>query len=281
MKLLDPLKPIQRHRIYDLVRSAGVNVDDWGNYKGGPTKASQNPKYCYEWAFIEPGKFIVLALWFDNMQLTGEEIYQEPNPRATAEYIKSQTPKRGTTIGRARRMDNAIRLAYEQKLPVKVIVCDGQRRDRSNPESKPSKVSGRKLDSVPWAVTKYDSSTGNCVITRASQPIESFDQFSAPSVIARKQASSSDVFVRDRKLRDAALRRACGYCEYCGKAGFETANGYIYLETHHIVPLSEGGADSERNIIALCANDHRKAHYSKNHGDIRKELEEILSRYYA
>jgi hypothetical protein len=35
-----------------------------------------------------------------------------------------------------------------------------------------------------------------------------------------------------------ALIRAGGNCEYSGKQGFEMANGNIYLETHHIVPLS-------------------------------------------
>ena len=38
----------------DLVKLAGVDVSDWANFKG--KHASTNPKYCYEWSFIEPGK---------------------------------------------------------------------------------------------------------------------------------------------------------------------------------------------------------------------------------
>lgn len=58
-----------------------------------------------------------------------------------------------------------------------------------------------------------------------------------------------------------ALLRANGACEHCGEAGFVLKDGSIYLETHHIVSLAAGGADLVNNVIALCPNHHREAHY--------------------
>ncbi|KAA0141024.1 HNH endonuclease [Gimesia chilikensis] len=278
---LELLRPTTFHRIYDLVASAGVNVEDWGNYKGGPSKASQNPKYCYEWSFDVPGKFSILCLWFDELECSNGSIFQKLNLQKEIQSFQDQKSKSDPMIRRAQRMDKHIVNAFERQLPIKVIICDGSRRDKDNPNSKASKVSGRKLDPIPWAVTTYDPSTGNCVITRNGATIKIFDQYSVPIDPVRKRVQQTETYIRDRAQRDAALHRACGNCEYCGMPGFETKSGYIYLETHHVVPLSEGGADHERNIVALCANDHRAAHYGKNQEEIRDKLKDLLSRYYT
>ena len=34
-----------------------------------------------------------------------------------------------------------------------------------------------------------------------------------------------------------------------------------YLEVHHKIRLSDGGEDTIDNVVALCPNCHRKAHY--------------------
>lgn len=60
MSKLSEIIPTQRQRIIDLVREAGINVADWGNFEGGKDDARRNPKYCYEWAFVKPQKLIVL-----------------------------------------------------------------------------------------------------------------------------------------------------------------------------------------------------------------------------
>ena len=61
----------------------------------------------------------------------------------------------------------------------------------------------------------------------------------------------------------ATLRRAKGYCEKCGcKAPFiRKSDNTPYLEVHHTIPLSEGGADNLDNTIALCPNCHRELHF--------------------
>lgn len=89
------------------------------------------------------------------------------------------------------------------------------------------------------------------------------------------------MYLRNRAVRDAALTRASGACELCGQRGFVTQSGTIYLETHHVQPLSEGGADSEDNVVALCPDDHRRAHYSAEAAEIRERLQGTLAEIYS
>jgi hypothetical protein len=74
---------------------------------------------------------------------------------------------------------------------------------------------------------------------------------------------------RDQRVRDAVLQRANGRCEFCGQLGFLKADGTHYLESHHIIALADEGEDRVTNVIALCPNDHREAHF----GLMREELE--------
>jgi len=71
-------------------------------------------------------------------------------------------------------------------------------------------------------------------------------------------------------VRDEALLRAKGNCEHCGEEGFRTKAGSLYLESHHIIPLSEKGIDHISNVIALCPNHHREAHFSEKSSELRK-----------
>jgi len=71
-------------------------------------------------------------------------------------------------------------------------------------------------------------------------------------------------YVRDPKVRTEVLRRSAGKCEECGELGFLKKDGSRYLETHHVISLSEQGHDKPQNVIALCPNDHRRAHFSKD-----------------
>ena len=48
--------------------------------------------------------------------------------------------------------------------------------------------------------------------------------------------------------------------------------GALYLETHHIVPLSEGGPDHLSNVVAVCPNDHRRAHFGRDRDEIARRL---------
>jgi len=84
--------------------------------------------------------------------------------------------------------------------------------------------------------------------------------------------ASVTTYMRDPKIRKAVKARARGKCEFCGEIGFIGWDGASYLECHHIVALANDGADRMTNVIALCANDHREAHF----GNRRVELEKAM-----
>lgn len=62
------------------------------------------------------------------------------------------------------------------------------------------------------------------------------------------------------------------------KAPFIDAKGEPYLEVHHIIWLSHGGADTIENTVALCPNCHRKMHILQSADDVEKSLESISKR---
>ena len=76
-------------------------------------------------------------------------------------------------------------------------------------------------------------------------------------------------YSRDPYVSELAKRLANGKCELCGKpAPFKDSKGKPYLETHHVVWLSQGGSDSVDNTVALCPNCHRKMHVVADPRDV-------------
>ena len=82
---------------------------------------------------------------------------------------------------------------------------------------------------------------------------------------------------RDPNVRRRVLERSKGVCELTGAPGFLMANGGIYLETHHIIPLAEGGSDTVDNVIALSADAHRQAHFGVDRGELRTRCLRIVA----
>lgn len=87
-----------------------------------------------------------------------------------------------------------------------------------------------------------------------------------------KQAAHRSVvlntYIRNPYVAEYAKERAHGICQLCGKpAPFNDNDGKPYLESHHIVCLSEGGEDSVENTVALCPNCHRKMHILNSKSD--------------
>lgn len=101
------------------------------------------------------------------------------------------------------------------------------------------------------------------------------DQFTVTEAEVTRLERSSVTYSRNREVRGSVLTRASGNCERCGIRGFFTSAG-IYLETHHVVPLSESGRDATDNVVALCPNCHKAAHFSLDRGGIRQALERRL-----
>ncbi len=99
--------------------------------------------------------------------------------------------------------------------------------------------------------------------------------------MAKKHSGASQIksqmvnsYNRDRHVSEYAKRRAKGFCQLCGNpAPFKDKNGRPYLETHHIIRLADGGADSIENVVGLCPNCHRKMH----HLDLEEDVAIMLA----
>lgn len=280
MRQLEDLKPVEKRRVFDLVQEAGLDVSDWANFSRGPKWAAANPKYCYEWAFIEPGRVVILNLWHAQLHEKRGTITWSGNLR---DWIQRHSGPGAKAVWRKRAeaFESAVREAFLGGLPIRAIVNDGKMRTATDKDAKASTVQRRLLDPLPWAVTSYRAQTGQCTLTRGVLTKGSIDQFELPqdtNEIAERVSVQSIVFVRDPLLRATALRRANGKCEFCLRPGFTMSDGRVFLETHHVVPLSEGGTDSADNVAAVCPNHHREAHHGSRAEVIRNTLLSQLRR---
>ena len=102
--------------------------------------------------------------------------------------------------------------------------------------------------------------------------VDQFDFSTETDGPAERRQVSGAVFVRSHEVRRFALARAGGTCEFCALPGFSTSDGGVFLETHHVIPLGEGGSDTVTIVAALRPNHHREAH----HGAIRAKIREAL-----
>jgi 5-methylcytosine-specific restriction endonuclease McrA len=79
-------------------------------------------------------------------------------------------------------------------------------------------------------------------------------------------------------IRLFALKRAHGLCEGCkGDAPFQRKDGSPFLEVHHVTRKSDNGSDHPANVIALCPNCHRRAHYAHDSATFNEHLRKKLS----
>jgi 5-methylcytosine-specific restriction enzyme A len=277
MHILADLTPRRKGLVFDLVEAAGLDMTDWlasSKDKRGP---KANPKYCYEWAFVEPAKLIILNLWHPNMAEEQGRIIERNNFRADAEFHRTVSHK-STWALRAERLDNAIQTALRENLPVRVIINDGIMRDKETLDGKPSKVTARVLDPEPWTISRYDWNTGEHEITRGileSLYVDQFDVEQSTKSGPERREQKITPYVRDPAVRNRVKKRSGGNCELCGKEGFSMESGALYLETHHIIPLSSGGDDDDQNVVALCADDHRRAHFSVGRDEMSIKLLKI------
>ena len=79
-------------------------------------------------------------------------------------------------------------------------------------------------------------------------------------------------YKRDPKVRAHVIKRSKGRCEYCGKEGFLMVNGERFVEAHHIISLAEQGPDTIDNVIALCPDHHRQAHFGADAEALEQEF---------
>lgn len=92
-------------------------------------------------------------------------------------------------------------------------------------------------------------------------------------------AATSSGYKRDKAVVAWVLNFSKGKCERCGQdAPFRGSHGMPFLEVHHVVFLSEDGRDTPDNVVALCPNCHREAHFGPEPDEFRQELQSSVQR---
>jgi 5-methylcytosine-specific restriction enzyme A len=174
---LEQLRPTSKPRMMDLVEQAGIDITPWGFRADGTAVdvPAANPAYCYEWCFSDPHK-VVLNLWFDRLLMENGRVLQRVNMRDLRRRVEAakhlDSGARSAAVRRAMAVDTAVQRAFRDRLHVRAIVCDGDKRDLDDPSRRdPSRVELRLLDPSPWRVTEYDWMGGAAVIVR-DEPLD-------------------------------------------------------------------------------------------------------------
>ncbi|PLY57864.1 HNH endonuclease [Herbaspirillum sp. BH-1] len=270
MTTLQDLTPTTRQRVRDIVNHLGIAMT---------TK--------YDWCFSNPGGPYLVNIWHDQMQEENGVIYFVDRASAWGEENRATATQ--TQLNRASAVSSLIQTAYYTKAPVNVAILDGTRKTVGLRET--SQAKQRELDSVLW-YPHHKEADGNIRVIRGKPQPDNFDpydeeqpqqkQTAAPTPPNKVKGSGTAIFERDSEVVKAVKQRAAnGCCEFCGQEGFKTASGGFYLEAHHVIPLNCGGPDDVRNVVAICADDHRRAHFGEDRHAVRdKMIWDVLAVHY-
>ncbi len=108
--------------------------------------------------------------------------------------------------------------------------------------------------------------------------IDDLDQPDIGNISPKRSSYSATFIVRDDRVRKLVLKRAQGRCEHCGELGFKRLDGSHFVEAHHIISLAEQGPDTLDNVIALCPNHHREAHFGEGWKQLEAEFKAKLAK---
>lgn len=264
---LENLVPHRKEVIYDILQRVNISVEDWHRTRNDTEVKDfrSNPQFCYNWSFGSLAEGYVLCLWHGTLQAAGGIPYFAESVLDTASELRriandpaNSTSARSRALDqsiRALNLDAAIRESYERGLPVRVIVCDGDRRSRNELAEKASAVSRRILDSEPWYVHRHDPVSGECKIVRGVKP-------DLDPTTANSEAEDTDVTedvtqqhaIKTRRgQRDFRDRLLAAYRRRCAVTGSMVD---AILEAAHIVPHAEKTDYVTRNGILLRADVH-------------------------
>ncbi|WP_322051856.1 HNH endonuclease signature motif containing protein [Paraburkholderia bannensis] len=264
MTTLKDLKPIETQRVRDVAAKVGVVMTS-----------------KFDWCFKGDGGPYLVNIWHDNMYEDGDEIFFIDTMSDWAEEnIDTAAP---VQLNRAAAVAALIREAYYRKQAIHVAILEGVRKKKGLRET--SEAHQRELDPVLW-YPHHMNDQRRIVVVRGKPQAADFAPYAEDSDYEMQRRASSiaatvpkkviapttatAIYDRDSAVvRAAKLRAADGRCELCGKKGFVTASGAYYLEAHHVIPLNCDGVDDVRNVIAICADDHRQAHYGEERHDLR------------
>ena len=156
--------------------------------------------------------------------------------------------------------------------------CEEKQMDDENGDSRTGfRFHLRPVDDNHFTLTEEQSKSlsDEAVFERAEK------KSSSGPIEPKQQTSNRYRYPGSEEVRRYALRVADGVCQGCrDDAPFIDKSGEPYLEVHHIEPRSSGGADAPRNVIAICANCHRRVHSGQEGSQLNEQLEERAEQHY-
>ncbi|MGM0409831.1 MAG: HNH endonuclease [Bacillota bacterium] len=184
-------------------------------------RGNYDPEYKYNEAIINSNDIPIYVFIKDGTVCTLNGIYEY------VEYVTEEDGRRWFRLKKANSIDTESSMTkeeYDNELHKKIKTVEESNEDVIEEEKAEYDVGNEKPEEVKTLVTEYKRD---------------------PNVIVK------------------VLKRANGICEMCNEEApfIRKSDGSSYLEVHHIEPLSEGGADTVNNAVALCPNCHAKVHY--------------------
>lgn len=129
-------------------------------------------------------------------------------------------------------------------------------------------------DSVSEPKPSYGSKDAKKLKNKSIKELRQAALETAPNNASSKQKRET-AYYRSQALKLYVVARSNGFCEGCReKAPFDTKNG-PFLECHHVHRLADGGPDHPKNVVALCPNCHRRAHFAKDAEAYNSKLKAI------
>lgn len=233
------MKPLKRNRIFELL--------------GAKPK---NPRWSW-CALSSNRRGAVFTIWEDEIH----------NGRSRLSWPQVES-KGGPG---AKEKQRILETVMKENIPVYGLVCVAV--DPSSSPRSIKSVEGEflvRLQIEREGESIYGKHIGEVYILDAKQEIagrgnddalQDLDDVPSGNAMPDRAAKVEVSFVRDPKVRAYVLQLANGRCEYCDQLSFKMMNGQHFVEAHHIIALSADGKDTVANVIALCPNHHREAHY--------------------
>lgn len=274
--LLRALAPKARANIMDLVAAAGIDVAPWAVKADGTPAANPpgNPNYCYEWAFGGGNEPTLLCVWHENLRAVDDHIVYEDNVQEMARRLEEAADKWGVPreIRNRARKQAASAWEFDRKLqafrngrPVRLVLLEGDQRDRNELGIDASAVRFRVLDPEPWHVHSYEPSGPFRVVRHspASQETErdrayfavaeiSADRFADAllEIDARMTAKQREMLIGhalapDRTLSMARIAALGGYDSYATANLQYGALGRMFMDVLGISGLAN-------NVQVIC-----------------------------
>jgi len=129
------------------------------------------------------------------------------------------------------------------------------------------------LDSVLRSEIIFREADGNTELHEVARNIDTNGIIPTGQEKPTGISRTTKVYKRDAAVVSFVLDRADGHCELCEKvAPFSNNSGDPYLEVHHVINLSNDGADTVYNTVAVCPNCHKELHHGINSPELTESL---------